>query len=100
VKKNLIKPTKLNDKPKPNNKKPKECPEGKIRNPMTGRCIKDPKRKTINNNDKVKKPNKNVLNKQPKECPDGKIRNPMTGRCIKDPYQKAVVTHANKLHNK
>jgi hypothetical protein len=97
VKKNLIKPTKLNDKPKPNNKKPKECPEGKIRNPMTGRCIKDPKRKTIDNNDKVKKPNKNVLNKKPKECPDGKIRNPMTGRCIKSPYQKALEKHAKKL---
>jgi hypothetical protein len=50
----------------------KECPDGKIRNPKTGRCIKDPK---LEKDSKVKL----------KECPDGKIRNPKTGRCIKDP---------------
>lgn len=52
----------------------KHCPEGKVLNPKTGRCIKDPKTKT-----KIKKEVKK------KECPDGKIRNPQTGRCIKDP---------------
>ena len=41
-------------------KKKKECPEGKVLNPKTGRCIK------------IKK-----------ECPEGKILNPKTGRCIK-----------------
>ena len=40
----------------------KECPEGKIRNPATGRCIKV---------------------KIPKECKEGKVRNPATGRCVK-----------------
>ncbi len=42
-------------------KKTKECPEGKVRNPKTGRCITE---------------------KKTKECPEGKIRNPKTGRCI------------------
>jgi serine/threonine protein kinase len=54
-------------------KKPKECPEGKIINPVTGRCIKDP-------SIKIEKPKK--------ECPEGKIINPVTGRCIKDPSIK------------
>uniref|UniRef100_A0A6C0CH94 Helicase ATP-binding domain-containing protein n=1 Tax=viral metagenome TaxID=1070528 RepID=A0A6C0CH94_9ZZZZ len=45
-------------------KKKKECPEGKVLNPKTGRCIK------------IKKEKK-------KECPEGKVLNPKTGRCIK-----------------
>jgi glutamine cyclotransferase len=52
-------------------KSPKKCPEGKILNPKTGRCIK----------------NKNLIDKKPpikspKKCPEGKILNPKTGRCI------------------
>jgi len=43
----------------------KVCPEGKIVNPKTGRCIKD----------------KNI--KTEKICPEGKVINPKTGRCIK-----------------
>jgi penicillin-binding protein-related factor A (putative recombinase) len=42
---------------------PKECPEGKVINPKTGRCI----------NQKVEK-----------QCPEGKVRNPKTGRCIQN----------------
>jgi hypothetical protein len=38
-----------------------ECPEGKVRNPKTNRCIKI---------------------KIPKECKEGKVRNP-AGRCVK-----------------
>jgi len=45
----------------------KACPEGKIRNEKTGRCIKD---------------------RTQKACPDGKIRNEKTGRCIKDRTKK------------
>ena len=44
----------------------KECPEGKILNPLTNRCIK------IKNDPLAEK-----------ECPDGKILNPLTNRCIK-----------------
>lgn len=38
------------------------CPEGKVYNPDTGRCVKV---------------------KVPKVCPEGKILNPTTGRCVK-----------------
>jgi superfamily II DNA or RNA helicase len=65
-------PIKRKAKPKPKPEpKPKsikipkgttECPEGKVRNPKTGRCIKA---------------------KIPKECKEGKVRNPATGRCVK-----------------
>jgi serine/threonine protein kinase len=58
----------------------KECKEGKIRNPKTGRCIKSPS---------LKKPKKSVRAKKGyKECKEGKIRNPKTGRCIKSPAFK------------
>ena len=49
-------------------KKLKDCPEGKVRNPKTGRCI------TL----KVKK----TTPKKSKDCPEGKVRNEKTGRCI------------------
>lgn len=48
----------------------KECPPGKILNPKTNRCIKQPKD-----------------TKQPKECPPGKVLNPKTNRCIKQPKE-------------
>jgi serine/threonine protein kinase len=48
----------------------KECKPGKIRNPKTGRCIKDC----------VRNPK---TGKCLKECAQGKIRNPKTGRCVK-----------------
>ena len=62
-------------------KKKKECLEGKIRNPATGRCIKDKTRKTPVRTTRV----------LTKECPEGKIRNPATGRCIKDKTRKTPV---------
>ena len=43
-------------------KKDKVCPEGKVLNPKTGRCVKI---------------------KKPKNCPEGKVLNPKTKRCIK-----------------
>ena len=73
----------------------KICPEGKVLNPITGRCInvkadkplKDvkvcPEGKVLNPitgrfiNIKADKPLKNV-----KVCPEGKVLNPITGRCI------------------
>ena len=53
-------------------KSPKKCPEGKVLNPKTGRCILI--KSAVN---KLKdKP------KSPKKCPEGKVLNPKTGRCI------------------
>ena len=54
--------------------KTNNCPDGKVINPLTNRCIKI---KTIN------KISKNELSKPEKNCPDGKILNPKSGRCIK-----------------
>jgi hypothetical protein len=42
----------------------KDCPEGKVRNPKTNRCIK-------------------IKEIKKKECPEGKILNPLTNQCIK-----------------
>jgi len=53
-------------------KSPKKCPEGKVRNPETGRCI------LIKN----AKATKAVVKKSPKKCPKDKVRNLETGRCI------------------
>jgi len=52
----------------------KICPEGKVLNPLTNRCINI---KSINKLPKVS------LSKIDKECPEGKVLNPKTGRCIK-----------------
>jgi hypothetical protein len=64
-------------------KPPKECPEGKVLNPNTGRCIKD---KTGAVAAKVAKASKAAKSakaaKSPKKCPEGKVLNPKTGRCI------------------
>jgi hypothetical protein len=57
-----------------NDKGAKECPEGKVLNPLTNRCINI---KSINK--LAKKP----LSKMDKKCPEGKVLNPKTGRCIK-----------------
>jgi len=51
-------------KTKPKTSTTKDCPEGKVRNPKTGRCITLKNKKTL------------------KDCPEGKIRNEKTGRCI------------------
>jgi len=62
----------------------KQCPEGKVLNPLTNRCNKI---KTIN-----KLPNK-TLSKPEKQCPEGKVLNPLTNRCNK-------IKTINKLPNK
>ena len=51
-------------------KSPKKCPEGKVLNPKTGRCILK------------KNAMKADATKSPKKCPEGKVLNPKTGRCI------------------
>jgi serine/threonine protein kinase len=77
------KPLKINKKIKPKadfvNADPNPCPEGKERNPITGRCNK------IKLNKTVKK------NSEEKLCPPGKERNPKTRRCVnkcKDGYTR------------
>ena len=65
---------KKNKDNKLNIKNDKKCPEGKVINPLTNRCIKI---KTIN-----KLPEK-PLSKPDKKCPEGKVINPLTNRCIK-----------------
>jgi len=71
---------------KPKVAKPlKDCPEGKVRNPATGRCV---------NEKSSKKPVK-----PKKECAEGKVRNPKTGRCVNEksaapklkPVEKAII---------
>ena len=60
--------------PKNKNETVKKCPEGKILNTNTNRCIKIKKSNETNK----------TLNTQiKKECPEGKILNPNTNRCIK-----------------
>jgi len=57
----------------------KSCPEGKVLNPKTGRCIKKE-----NLEKQTKKTQPGVPGKPSiKECPEGKVLNPKTGRCIK-----------------
>ena len=53
-----------------NVKPSKNCPEGKVLNPKTGRCIKDKTGAAAK------------AAKSPKKCPEGKVLNPKTGRCI------------------
>ena len=56
----------------------KECPEGKVLNPKTNRCIKD-------------------ITNVKKECPEGKVLNPKTNRCIKDVAKVKSVKSANSV---
>jgi hypothetical protein len=87
-----------------------KCPEGKILNPKTKRCVKDPSYKKPKALKEPKEPKEEpkepkeapkdepkVVPKAPpkepkapkvKECPEGKILNPKTNRCIKDPSYK------------
>jgi hypothetical protein len=95
-----------------------KCPEGKILNPKTKRCVKDPsykKPKALKEPKEPKEPKvvpkeapKDEPKEEPKvvpkeapkappkepkapkvkECPEGKILNPKTNRCIKDPSYK------------
>jgi len=52
----------------------KKCPEGKVLNPKTGRCIKKENFLKANMPPGVKQ--------VPKKCPEGKVLNPKTGRCM------------------
>lgn len=56
----------------------RECPPGTIRNPATGRCVKEdgPIGRRLRQNPIHNNGNRN-------DCPEGTIRNPATGRCVK-----------------
>ena len=58
------------------------CPPGKVRNPSTGRCIKDKRSMR--------------RRRSQSRCPPGKVRNPSSGRCIKD---KTIVVLKPKCKN-
>ena len=64
----------------------KDCPEGKVRNPITKRCVNDKKEPKEPKEPKAKEPKepKAKAPKELKDCPEGKVRNPITKRCIKD----------------
>ena len=62
---------------------PKKCPEGKVLNPKTGRCIKTDNFLKANIKTKTKTNMPPGVKPEPKKCPEGKVLNPKTGRCIK-----------------
>ena len=68
----------------------KVCPEGKVVNPATRRCIK---------RENLVKAQKALNEKKTgqKVCPEGKVVNPITGRCIKrENLVKALKAHKQK----
>ena len=71
-----------------------ECPEGKMRNPKTGRCIKIKEKKA---KDPMDVKLKDLLKKP--ECPEGKMMNPKTGRCINIKEKKAKDSMDVKLED-
>lgn len=80
-------------------KSPINCPDGKVLNPKTGRCVKSLLKQSVSISSQKNCPDGKVLNPKTgrcvkslpkqyvspsqKNCPDGKVLNPMTGRCIK-----------------
>ena len=82
------KPVSVAKKRAPEGKKPKDCPEGKVRNPKTGRCIKVAKPTSVAKPASVAKPTSVAKPAaKSKDCPEGKVRNPKTGRCINPPKE-------------
>jgi nucleoid DNA-binding protein len=72
VKKNLIKSFVI-QRSVTNLKITKVCPEGKVLNPKTNRCVK------IKADNKPKSKSSIKV----KVCPEGKVINPKTNRCVK-----------------
>ena len=59
------------------------CPEGKIENPLTGRCINECKQGQVLDVSSGKPKCKTVKKIEAiKQCPAGKVLNPATNRCI------------------
>ena len=72
--------------------KTKNCPEGKVLNPKTGRCIK---KENLEKQTKKAKPAEPPAKPIIKECPEGKVLNPKTGRCIKKENLKKQTKKTN-----
>ena len=73
----------------------KICPEGKILNLKTNRCIKNIKTKICPEGKILNlKTNRCIKNKKTKICPEGKILNLKTNRCIKN--KKNDIIKSNK----
>lgn len=78
-------------------KSPKKCPEGKVLNPTTGRCILLKNAITkgiIKGIHQLPKSPKSP--KSPKKCPEGKVLNPATGRCILIKNAKTIIHKSPK----
>ena len=82
----------------------KSCPEGKVLNPKTGRCIKKENLEKQTKKAKPAEPAKPAKPAKPaeppakpaiKECPEGKVLNPKTGRCIKKENLKKQTKKTN-----
>jgi hypothetical protein len=82
-----VSPKKSPPKPLKKPMVPKVCPEGKVLNPKTNRCImlKNIKNLPLKSPTSPKKPKSP---KQPKVCPEGKVLNPKTNRCILIKHKK------------
>jgi hypothetical protein len=74
----------------------KECVDGKIRNPSTGRCVnkdgvigrsirsRSTSRKSTSRKSTSRKSRSRKSTSRKTECSTGKIRNPSTGRCVSE----------------
>lgn len=64
-----------------------ECPDGKVKNPKTGRCVKATGavgKKVTGVEPKPRgRPRKNTVRTKTPDCPPDKVRNPKTRRCVK-----------------
>jgi len=96
AKKSLTPPKKPKQPKNPN--EPKVCPEGKVLNPRTNRCILI---KNVKKSPKPPKSPKPLKPTQPKVCPEGKVLNPKTNRCIiiKPPKPAIKVCPEGKVLN-
>jgi hypothetical protein len=56
------------------------CPEGKVLNRETGKCVKE----RVAKEGASRMSRVSASTREVKPCPEGKVRNPITGRCISD----------------
>jgi hypothetical protein len=72
------------------------CLPGTVRNPDTGRCVKEgakPRRKSVSKKSPKRKSASTKSKKSPKrkDCPPGKVVNPLTKRCIFPPIRDITI---------
>jgi len=78
-----LKATKKSSSPKKSSSS-KKCPDGKIENPATGKCVNKDGAigKAILGKKSLKKSSSPKKSSSSKKCPTGKIENPATGKCV------------------